>query len=132
MINIGYKMINSFFSLDSFDNCLERAYYFKITPLVHIRYLWNQSRNNADFALRNISTFVVLSSSWFNHRLCPGIKQLIFIGHQSYTWHNANYICEQQCSFPQGAQKLIGGVRTITSEQRESCSVVTRPRCVLL
>ena len=59
------------------------------TPLAHITYLGAQAKNDADFALRSISTFDVLPSFCLNYRSCLGIKEAIFIAHQSGAQHCA-------------------------------------------
>ena len=86
----GEKIINSFFSLDNVDNFLEQALLLENhIPFAHVTYLWAQTKNDANFALRSISTFDVLPSFCLNYRSCLGIKEAIFIAHQSSAQHCA-------------------------------------------
>lgn len=87
-------MINSFLLSGQFGQLLEMGLLLEDhTLLVHITYLWTPARGDADFALRSISTFDVLFSFWLNYRSCPGIRQPIFIEHQSRAQHRVRYRC---------------------------------------
>ena len=103
------------------DNFLEQALLLENhIPFAHVTYLQAQTKNDADFALRSISTFDVLPSFCLNYRSCSGIKEPIFIEHQPCAQHCGSYRCGWWPSFPPGTQEVVGRVKIITFEKREN------------